>query len=100
MITATSEEDVESAMTVIVGSFCKTPSRLGSAFQSVASIGYCRVRQTGKSIVLIGMMGAGKSSIGRCLQRRTGLSCLDTDQIVSSRFGISIPEIFAKFGEG
>ena len=46
------------------------------------------------------MMGAGKSSIGRCLQRRTGLSCLDTDQIVSFRFGLSIPEIFAKFGEG
>lgn len=87
-------------MRAIVGSFCETPSRLGSAFQSVASIGYCRVHQTGKSIVLIGMMGAGKSSIGRCLQRRTGLGCLDTDQIVSFRFGLSIPEIFAKFGEG
>ncbi|MEY2486875.1 MAG: shikimate kinase [Verrucomicrobiota bacterium] len=46
------------------------------------------------------MMGAGKSSIGRCLQLRTGLGCLDTDQIVSFRFGLSIPEIFAKFGEG
>ena len=45
------------------------------------------------------MMGAGKSSVGRCLQDRTGLLCFDTDEIVSSRFGMSIPEIFAKFGE-
>jgi len=53
----------------------------------------------GPSIVLIGMMGAGKSSVGRCLERRTGLTLLDTDEIVSSKFGMSIPEIFAKHGE-
>lgn len=53
----------------------------------------------GRSIVLIGMMGAGKSSVGRCLQRRTGLTLLDTDEIVASKFGISIPEIFAEQGE-
>jgi len=52
-----------------------------------------------KSIVLIGMMGAGKSSIGRCLQQRTGLARLDTDEMVVARFGISIPEIFEKHGE-
>src|SRR6266550_8228315 len=53
----------------------------------------------GRSIVLIGMMGAGKSSVGRCLERRTGLALLDTDEIVSSKFGMSIPEIFAKHDE-
>ena len=53
----------------------------------------------GRSIVLIGMMGAGKSAVGCCLQRRTGLVLLDTDEIVSSKFGMSIPEIFAKHGE-
>src|SRR2546421_13071902 len=52
-----------------------------------------------KSIVLIGMMGAGKSSVGRLLQRRTGLNRFDTDEIVSSKFGISIPEIFSTHGE-
>jgi shikimate kinase len=54
---------------------------------------------TPKSIVLIGMMGAGKSSVGRCLQRRTGLACLDTDEIVAAKFEMSIPEIFSKHGE-
>lgn len=45
------------------------------------------------------MMGAGKSSVGRCLHRRTGLALHDTDEIVASKFGMSIPEIFAEYGE-
>ena len=60
---------------------------------------YYTVKESGKSIVLIGMMGAGKSSVGRCLQQRTKLDLLDTDDIITSRFGISIPEIFSKYGE-
>jgi len=60
---------------------------------------YCIVNCRSKSIVLIGMMGAGKSSVGCCLQRRTKLALLDTDEIVASKFGISIPEIFSKYGE-
>jgi shikimate kinase len=60
---------------------------------------YCIVNCRSKSIVLIGMMGAGKSSVGCCLQRRTKLALLDTDEIVASKFGISIPEIFSKHGE-
>jgi shikimate kinase len=57
------------------------------------------VNPVGKSIVLIGMTGAGKSAVGRCLQRRTKLVLLDTDDIVASKFGISIPEIFSHYGE-
>ena len=52
-----------------------------------------------RSIVLVGMMGAGKSSVGRCLERRTGLRRFDTDEIVSERLGKSVSEIFAKLGE-
>jgi shikimate kinase len=60
---------------------------------------YCSVYGAGKSIVLIGMMGAGKSSVGTCLQRRTALTLFDTDDVVASKFGLSIPEIFSKYGE-
>jgi shikimate kinase len=60
---------------------------------------YCSVNQPGKSIVLIGMMGAGKSCVGRCLQRLTKLALVDTDEIVAAKFGIPIPEIFSKYGE-
>src|SRR5215510_2874205 len=45
------------------------------------------------------MMGAGKSSVGACLCRQTGFSLFDTDEIVASKFGMSIPEIFAEHGE-
>ncbi|MDQ2825169.1 MAG: shikimate kinase [Verrucomicrobiota bacterium] len=55
--------------------------------------------RSGKSIVLIGMMGAGKTSVGRCLQRRTDLDRFDTDEIIASKFGLLIPEIFATHGE-
>jgi shikimate kinase len=57
------------------------------------------VNRQRRSIVLIGMMGAGKSSVGRCLHRRTGLGLHDTDEIVAANFGMSIPEIFAEHGE-
>jgi shikimate kinase len=69
-----------------------------TSFQLTSSTAYCAVNAA-KSIVLIGMMGAGKSSVGRRLQRRTGLDRLDTDEIVARQFGISIPEIFETHGE-
>jgi shikimate kinase len=52
-----------------------------------------------KSVVLIGMMGAGKSSVGRCLQRQSGLARLDTDEMLAAEFGMSIAQIFEKHGE-
>jgi shikimate kinase len=60
---------------------------------------YCIVNRQSRSIVLIGMMGAGKSSVGRCLHRRTGLALHETDEIVAHTVGMSISEIFQKFGE-
>jgi shikimate kinase len=44
-------------------------------------------------------MGAGKSSVGRFLERKTGLARVDTDEVVSSKFGLSIREIFSTHGE-
>ena len=57
------------------------------------------MRGRGQSIVLIGFMGAGKSSTGKALAQKTGLPRFDTDEIVSTRFGLSVTEIFARFGE-
>ncbi|HEY2614895.1 MAG TPA: shikimate kinase [Chthoniobacterales bacterium] len=53
----------------------------------------------GHAIVLIGFMGSGKSSSGRALARKTGLSRYDTDEMVAACFGLSISEIFARMGE-
>jgi shikimate kinase len=53
-----------------------------------------------RSIVLVGMMGAGKSTIGRRLSARLRLSFLDADaEIEAAHAGMTIPEIFAAHGE-
>ena len=52
-----------------------------------------------RSIVLVGMMGAGKSSIGRRLAARLGIPFIDADAEIESAAGMTIPEIFDKHGE-
>jgi len=57
------------------------------------------MQKRGHAIVLIGFMGAGKSSVGRTLARMTGRPRFDTDEMVAARFGLTISEIFEKRGE-
>ena len=51
------------------------------------------------NVVLVGFMGAGKSTVGRLLARRLGLCFVETDDMITAREGKSIPEIFADDGE-
>ena len=53
-----------------------------------------------QNIVLIGMPGCGKSTIGTLLARRTGRSFADADETIISLAGKPIPQIFAEDGEG
>src|ERR1700724_3140210 len=52
-----------------------------------------------RSIVLVGMMGAGKSTIGRRLSVRLRLPFLDADTEIETAAGMSIPDIFETHGE-
>lgn len=52
-----------------------------------------------RSLVLVGMMGAGKSSIGRKLASKLGLPFVDADMEIEQAAGMSISDIFAKHGE-
>lgn len=52
-----------------------------------------------RSIVLVGMMGAGKSAVGAELARRLGVPHLDTDAEIARAAAATIPEIFARDGE-
>jgi shikimate kinase len=52
-----------------------------------------------KTIVLVGLMGAGKSSIGRRLAIVLGLPFLDADTEIEAAAGLTIEEIFARDGE-
>jgi shikimate kinase / 3-dehydroquinate synthase len=54
---------------------------------------------SGRSIVLVGLMGAGKTSIGRRLAARLGLPFRDADTEIELAAGCSIPELFERYGE-
>src|SRR5262249_58801267 len=50
-------------------------------------------------IVLVGMMGAGKSSVGRRLAARLGIPFVDADAKIEEAAQMTIPEIFEAYGE-
>lgn len=52
-----------------------------------------------RHILLIGLMGCGKSTIGRTLSKITGRPLLDTDTVIEEQVGMSIPDIFSRKGE-
>ncbi|TXH67435.1 MAG: shikimate kinase [Thiothrix sp.] len=51
------------------------------------------------NIILVGLMGAGKSTIGRQLARRFNLEFHDSDKLIETRTGVPIPTIFEMEGE-
>ncbi len=51
------------------------------------------------NVFLVGMMGAGKTSVGRMLGRRLGKSFFDSDHTIEERTGVKIPVIFEIEGE-
>lgn len=53
----------------------------------------------GRPIVLVGMMGAGKTTVGRRLANRLGVAFTDSDAEIETAAGMSIPDIFAAHGE-
>ena len=52
-----------------------------------------------KNLVLIGMMGSGKSTIGRLLSDKTKLNLIDTDKLIEKETNLKIEDIFEKKGE-
>lgn len=54
---------------------------------------------TPSNIVLIGLMGSGKSTVGRLVAHKSGLEFIDLDEYLEKKIGKSIPVIFEEFGE-
>jgi shikimate kinase len=68
------------------------PTSLSHEADIVAALG-------SRLIVLVGMMGAGKSTVGRRLAGRLGLPFIDADTEIEAAAGMTIPEIFELHGE-
>ena len=58
-----------------------------------------RQRLDGHAIVLVGLMGAGKTTVGRRLAEKLGLAFIDADHEIELAAGQSVEEIFAQHGE-
>lgn len=52
-----------------------------------------------RTVVLVGLMGTGKTTIAKMLASRLGVECLDTDRLIEVRAGSSVREIFRDRGE-
>lgn len=52
-----------------------------------------------KPVVLVGLMGAGKSTVGRRLAAKLGVDFVDADAAIEAAAGMTITEIFDRFGE-
>lgn len=66
--------------------------------QELAKDIFCDIYKSKENIVLIGMPGSGKSTVGKILAEKTGREFIDTDEIITRENG-DISAIFEKFGE-
>ncbi len=52
-----------------------------------------------KAVILVGMMGSGKSSVGRCLAEQLGVPFRDTDSMLQNLIGRPVRQMFGLYGE-
>lgn len=57
------------------------------------------VKMLDRPIVMVGLMGAGKTSVGRALARRLGVAFVDSDKEIEAAAGCSVVDIFSMYGE-
>src|SRR6266436_8963190 len=70
----------------------------GTVYRSGTELAIMRIAPP-RTIVLVGLMGAGKSCIGKRLAQRLGLAFVDADHEIERAAGCSIAEIFERHGE-
>lgn len=58
-----------------------------------------QLNASGLNIILTGFMGTGKSTVGTILAECLGRTCLDTDLLIEQKTGLTIAQIFEKYGE-
>ena len=78
--------------TAAAGYFLGTPGAFESENERIISLLESRM----ENIVLIGMPGSGKSTIGRLISERTGKDFIDMDEETEKSAGMTIPEIFKR----
>jgi shikimate kinase len=57
------------------------------------------IKRLDRPVVLVGLMGVGKSTVGRRLAKRLGLAFVDSDSAIEDASGFSAAEVYERFGE-
>lgn len=84
-------------MSAAVRRFCRNGGQCGRADDGARMPG--RVQRLKKTVVMVGMMGAGKTTVGTALAKLIGVPFLDSDEEISRAADRSIAEIFDRDGE-
>jgi shikimate kinase len=71
----------------------------GAAVSGDADTGAAAIPRPDRSVVLVGLMGAGKTSVGKRLARALGLPFVDADNEIETAAGMTIKDIFELYGE-
>lgn len=88
-------------LSMLVAQAVRSSERFTGTPVSESEIGriFAALRQKSENIVLIGMAGCGKTTVGEALSRRLNRPFVDTDLLITEKAGKPIPEIFAQSGE-
>jgi shikimate kinase len=89
--------DADRLITPMSGEIAQVSKTEGGARQGRARA--LAKRLAGRPLVLVGMMGAGKTTVGRRLAQRLGRRFVDSDEEIEKAAQMSIPEIFEQRGE-
>ena len=73
--------------------------KTNSAFSHTTQLVNSVLKRLDRPLVLVGLMGSGKSAVGRRTAKKLGLNFIDSDQKIVNKAGISITEIFELAGE-
>src|SRR4051812_19228007 len=76
-----------------------TPNQIAQAKDALAGQGIAAQRRTSFGIALIGLRGAGKSTLGKMLAKRIGWSFVELNKEIEAQNGLSVAEIIALYGQ-
>jgi shikimate kinase len=85
---------------LVHGEFAAVYRKRSGRFNAARRARMSRACALPRTVVLVGLMGAGKSSIGRRLAQRFKVPFIDTDSEIETAAGATIEEIFERHGEG
>src|SRR6185503_3486190 len=84
---------IRTAILGMAGAFAETESRC------IAPVVNELTKRLDRPVVLVGLMGVGKSTVGRRLARRLGLPFVDSDSAIEDASGFSAAEVYERYGE-